>query len=154
VIVHNGDHLRRGADTVRSDVFWAGTSAVLVEVGVVVVVMQRHRLAPLVALATGAALAPAYLFVHFLPARSWLSDSLPSAASTSWMTWTAASLEVVAAALLGLAGWLVLRERGGLASATEPHADQRPLRAGILHPVALALLVANVGIVVASFAQR
>jgi hypothetical protein len=154
VIVHNGDHLRRGADTVHSDVFWAGTSAVLVEVGVVVLVMQRHRLAPLAALATGASLAPAYLLVHFLPARSWLSDPLATAPNVSWMSWTAASLEVLAAAGLGLAGWRVLQERGGLASATEPHSEQQPTRAGLLHPVALVLLAVNVVIVVASISQR
>jgi hypothetical protein len=154
VVFHNGDHLRRGADTVHSDVFWAGTSAVLVEVGVVVVVMQRHRLAPLAALATGASLAPAYVLVHFLPARSWLSDSLASAPNVSWTSWTAAGLEVLAAAALGLAGGRVLRERGGLASATLPHAEQAPARAGLLHPVALLLLAVDVVIVVASFSQR
>ena len=154
VIVHNSDHLRRGADTVHSDVFWAGTSAVLVEVGVVVLVMQRHRLAPLAALAAGASLAPSYLLVHFLPARSWLSDPLTSAPNVTWTSWAAASLEVLAAALLGVAGWRVLHDRGGLAAATEPHPDQLPVRAGLFHPVALVLLAANVVIVAASLAQR
>src|SRR5205814_1150476 len=47
VLVHGADHLRRGVDTVGRDVFWAGTAGMVLEVAVVVLITQRHRLAPL-----------------------------------------------------------------------------------------------------------
>jgi hypothetical protein len=153
VVVHNSDHLRRGIDSVERDVFWVGTAGILIEVGIVVLVCARHRVAPLAALAVGWSLAPAYLVVHFLPQRSWLSDSLPSGTDVAALTWFAASFEVVAALVLGLAGWGVLRQRGGLASAARPHEGERPLRDGLLHPVALVMLLVNVVIVAGSFAQ-
>jgi hypothetical protein len=153
VLLHNGDHLRRGADAVSRDVFWVGTAGVFVEVGIVVLACQRHRLAPLAAVAVGWSLAPAYVLVHFLPARSWLSDSFTSATHVSRLSWSAASLEVLAALVLGVAGWLVLQQRGGLASATRPHPSQRSLREGLTHPVALVMLAGNVVIVAGSFAQ-
>lgn len=153
VIVHNSDHLRRGVDSIDRAVFWAGTASVVLEVGIVVLVCQRHRLAPLAAVAVGWSLAPAYVLVHFLPERGWLSDSFTSATDVSPMSWFAASFEVVAALALGAAGWLALQQRGGLASAAAPHAEQRTFRDGFLHPAALAMLIANVVIVALSLAQ-
>jgi hypothetical protein len=153
VLVHNSDHLRRGADSIGRDVLWAGTAAVLVEVAAVVLACQRHRLAPLAAVTIGWSLAPAYVLVHFLPARSWLSDSFVSASSVSPLSWFAASFEVVAALALGLAGWMVLRRRGGLASAAQPYRAERPLTTALLHPLALAMLAGNVVILVLTMAQ-
>ena len=153
VLVHNGDHLRRGADSVSRDVFWVGTSGVLIEVGIVVLACQRHRLAPLAAVAVGGSLAPAYVLVHFLPARSWLSDSFTSAHHVSPLSWFAASFEVLAALVLGAAGWVVVQQRGGVASAARPHEGQRSWRDGFLHPVAAVALAGNAVLVAASFAQ-
>jgi hypothetical protein len=153
VLVHNSDHVRRGIDSVSRQVFWVGTAGIVLEVGVVVLACQRHRVAPLAAVAAGWALAPAYLLVHFLPAHWWLGDSFTVADHVAALSWIAASFEVLAAALLGLAGWLVLQQRGGLASAARPHAAQQPARAGFLHPVAAAMLLGNVIIVAISFAQ-
>ena len=133
--------------------FWAGTSAVALEVAVVVLACQRHRLAPLFAAATGWSLATGYLVVHFLPARSWLSDSLPDGSDVSPLSWGAASLEVLAAVALGLAGTLVLRQRGGLTSATERHDGQLELRDAIRHPAVVAMALGNVVILIVSFAQ-
>ena len=124
-----------------------------IEVAVVVLICQRHRLAPLAAAVTGFSLATGYVVVHFLPARSWASDSFTSGVDVSPLSWTAASLEVAAAVALGAAGLLVLRRRGGLASAARPVAGQLPLAAGILHPVALAMLAGNVILLVVSVAQ-
>ncbi|MDP1819239.1 MAG: hypothetical protein Q8K58_05020 [Acidimicrobiales bacterium] len=153
VVIHNSDHLRRGTDAVASDVFWVGTLGVVIEVGVVVLVCQRHRLAPLTAAVTGWSLAPAYLAVHFLPERSWVSDSFTSVDGVSALSWLAASLEVLAAVTLGLAGWRVLRRRGGLPSAVRPYGAQQSVGAALHHPAALLMLVANVVIVTASFSQ-
>jgi hypothetical protein len=153
VLIHGADHVRRGIDSVGRDVFWAGTSAIALEVGLVVLAHQRHRLAPLAAAAGGFALAAGYLVVHFLPDHGWLSDSFTSAAHVSPLSWIAASLEVIAALTIGTVGLIVLRERGGLASAARPHAEQAPLRAALLHPVVLAMIAGNIVILAISFAQ-
>jgi lysylphosphatidylglycerol synthetase-like protein (DUF2156 family) len=155
VLVHNSDHVRRGADAVTKDVFWVGTSSIALEIGLVVLATQRHRLAALAATAGGFSLAAGYLLVHFLPERSWLSDSFTSATDVSPLSWFAASLEVTAAITLGVVGLLVLRERGGLASAMQPRAkaNQLSARAALLHPIALTMIAGNAAVLVASFVQ-
>jgi uncharacterized membrane protein YgdD (TMEM256/DUF423 family) len=153
VLIHNSDHARRGVDSVSKDVFWVGTSSILLEVALVVVALQRHRLAALAAAAGGLALAAGYLVVHFLPERSWLSDSFTSATDVSPLSWFAASLEITAAVTLGVVGLVVLRDRGGLASAMRPNRAQRNLRDAVLHPVALAMIAGNAVILVVSLAQ-
>ena len=154
VVLHNFDHVRRGADTIEADVFWAGTLAVAVEGAVVLWACQRHRWAALAAAAAGPALALGYVVVHFLPARSWLSDSLPSGESVSALTWAAASLEVVAAVALGVVGWQLLRDRGGLASAARPTGEELPLSSALRHPLVLGFFATQVVVLVLSFAQR
>ena len=153
VLIHNSDHVRRGADAVTKDVFWVGTASILLEVALVVLACQRHRFAPLAATAGGFSLAAGYVLVHFLPARGWLSDSFTSATNVSPLSWIAASLEVLAAITLGVVGLIVLRARGGLASATRPHPEQRSLRTALLHPVALTMIAGNVAVLVATFSQ-
>jgi hypothetical protein len=154
VVLHNGDHVRRGADTVSRGVFALGTSGVVLEVLVVVLVCARHRLAPLVATAAGALLAAGYVFVHFLPARSWLSDSFTSGAHVSPLSWIAASLEVVAAVVLSVAGGVTLAHRGGTASAARRYPAQRSIRSALGHPLVVTLLVTQTAVVIVSFAQR
>jgi hypothetical protein len=153
VLIHNSDHVRRGVDSVGRDVFWAGTSAIILEVGVVVLAVRRSRVAPAAAAMAGLALATGYIFVHFLPARSWLSDSFVSAARVSPLSWIAASLEAGAALTLGVVGLLVLRRRGGPAFSTAPRAGERSLRSALLHPVVVALVLGNAVILAISFAQ-
>lgn len=153
VLVHNADHARRGADSVSKDVFWIGTAAIALEVAVVVLVTQRHRLAPLAAAAAGWSLAAGYVFVHFLPERSWLSDSFTSASEVSPLSWGAATFEVIAAVLLGGAGLLALRARGGLASAARPDPHQTSLQDALRHPAAVAMIVGNAVILAISFSQ-
>ncbi len=144
VVLHNGDHLRRGAGSTSTDVTWLGTLGVFIEVAVVVLVCQQHRLAPLAAAVTGVTLAAGYVLVHFLPERSWFSDSFTSAADVSPLSWLAASLEVVAALALALAGLAVMSRRGGLASASRAHPGQLTLREGLLHPLALSFALSQV----------
>jgi len=153
VVLHGADHLRRGADTLGRDVFWVGTAAIFPEVAVVVLACQRHRLAPLVAGVTGVSLAVGYVVVHFLPTRSWLSDALVGVSDVSPLSLAAASLEVVAASALGVIGILVLRRRGGLASAAVPHPRQRSLREAVTHPVALAMIFGSMVLLVISVVQ-
>lgn len=153
VLVHNGDHLRRGVDALDLDVFWVGMLAVVIETALVVLVCQRHRVAPLAAAAAGSSLAAGYVLVHFLPERSWLSDSFTSGDDISPLSWGAASLEVVAAVVIAVAGFAVLRARGGLASAMRPVVEQRSIGEALLHPLALAFLAGQVVITVVSFVQ-
>jgi hypothetical protein len=140
VLLHNADHARRGTDLLNRDVFWLGTSGVAIEIAVVVLVCQRHRLAPLIAVATGYSLAAGYVVVHFLPTRGWFSDSFVSASHVSPLSWVAASLEVIAALVLGTVGLIALRRRGGVESATIPRPGQLPLTDAFRHPVVVAMV--------------
>lgn len=149
VLLHNGDHLRRGGDSVSTDVFWVGSSAILLEVGIVVLVFHRHRLAPLAAGVTGFSLAAGYVLVHLLPERGWLSDPLFSGGA-SRLSQAAALLEIAAAVTLGVVGLVVLRRRGGLASATQPR-PVRPLAAIGREPVVVAMALGNALIFAFSF---
>jgi hypothetical protein len=56
VLVHNADHLRRGGDWVSAVVFWLGSGAIILEVGLVALVFMRHAAAPLAAAIGGFAL--------------------------------------------------------------------------------------------------
>ena len=146
VLLHNSDHLRRGADAIGRDVFWIGSAAMIVEVGVVMLIFLRHRLAPLAAMVAGFSLAVGYTFVHFTPSRSWLSDSFVSGAARG-ISVGAAGLETAAAVVLGMVGAYVMRH-GQPASANHTVNSR-----GLLHPVVLAMLVGNVTIFVASLVQ-
>ena len=151
VVLHGIDHARRGAHSVRGDVFWVGTSAILLEVGVVALVFARHRLAPLAAASVGSALAAGYVLVHFTPRRSFFNDSLVSGGA-ELPSIVAATLEVAAALALAATGWLALRARGGLASAADaaaPAADP----AGYRSPVVVGMALANVAILAVSLAS-
>ncbi len=150
VLIHNTDHLRRGGDSVTADVFWLGTAAIAIEVGVVVLVFLRHPSAPLAAVAAGFPLALGYLFVHFTPERTWLSDSFPGG-DVSALSWFAASLETVAALVLGVAGVVVLRRRGvAVASGT----GSTPLAAGVRHPVVVVMALGNLAILAGALLTR
>ncbi len=150
VLLHNSDHLRRGAGGLHGDVFLAGTLALVLEVGVVAAVFARHRAAPLAAAVVGFSLAAGYVFVHFTPGRELLSDSL-----LSWsmpISILAATLESVAALILGVVGLKAVRARGLAAmSGVQSHA---PIdREGLRHPVVLAMTAGNAAILGLSLAQ-
>lgn len=152
VLVHNGDHVRRGADAVASDVFWAGSLSILLEVGVVALVVLGHRTAPLAATTAGFSLAAGYVLVHLLPGRGWLSDPLFDGGAEG-VSQLAASFEIVAALALGAAGSVALRQRGGLASATAGAATGSWTKV-LTHPVVLAMALGNAVILVLSIADR
>jgi hypothetical protein len=148
VLVHNSDHLRRGGDSVATDVFVLGTAGMVLEVAVVALVLMNHRVGPLAAAAVGASLTAGYLLVHLSPQRSWLSDSLTAGEDVSWFSWVAVIGLVLASMVLAAAGWAVLRARGGLASAAHPRHRDGPA----VHPVTTALAVGNVVILAGSLA--
>jgi hypothetical protein len=152
VLFHNGDHVRRGADAVASDVFWAGSLSIALEVGVVAIVVLRHRVAPLLAATTGFSLAAGYVLVHLLPRRSWLSDPLFSGGAEV-VSQLAASLEILAALALGAAGLVALRRRGGLASASTGTTSGSWSKV-LTHPAVLAMALGNAVVLILSFADR
>ena len=102
VLIHNSDHVRRGAGALNLDVFWAGTLALTLEVGVVILVFLRHRLAPLAAIAVGFPLAIGYVIVHFTPDHGLLSDSLLSSGKAVSIVAAADTREAAAEAMAGL----------------------------------------------------
>jgi hypothetical protein len=152
VLVHNGDHLRRGGDSVSAQVFWVGSAAILVEVTVVMAVFLRHPTAPIAAVAAGFGLAAGYLLVHFTPQRGWLSDSLTSG-NPSAFTVFAAILETTAAVGLGAAGVWRLRQVGLAGTAAAGGASASFART-LAHPVVAAIIVGNVVIFVGSLVTR
>ena len=146
VLIHNGDHLRRGSESLNRDVFWAGSASIILEVGVVALVYMHHRIAPLAAVATGFPLAAGYLLVHFTPERSWLSDSFVSG-NGSVLSSFAAGLEVVGALFLGWAGLRIVRERGLPSFAAADGATETGTLSvfdALRHPVVAVLLVGNI----------
>jgi hypothetical protein len=147
VLVHNADHVRRGVDSIDLDVFWAGTSAIVLEVAIVVLAFARHRLAPLVAAAGGLSLAVGYLAVHFLPARGWLSDSFTSGGDVSPLSWFAATLELVAALVVGAVGLAALRRPADVDGGPDAVAE------AVRHPVPAAMIAGNAVVLAVSFAQ-
>lgn len=148
VLVHNGDHLRRGGDSVPTDVFVAGTLGMVLEVVVVALVLMNHHWGPLLAASVGTSLTAGYLFVHLSPERSWLSDSLTAGEDITWFSWVAVVSLVVASLFLAVAGWLLLRHRGGLASVVRPAHRAR----SAVHPVVIALAAGNLIILAGSLA--
>jgi hypothetical protein len=147
VLVHNGDHLPRGGDSVATDVFVLGTLGMALEVAVVAFVLMGHPLGPLGAASVGASLTAGYLLVHLSPERSWLSDSLTVGEDITWFSWVAVVGLVAASLFLAVAGGSVLRRRGGPASAVRP-----PPARSALHPVTTAMAAGNLMILVGSLA--
>lgn len=151
VLLHNGDHLRRGVGSVGADVFWLGVFGILLEVAVVVLIFMDHPTAPLAAVSAGVGLAAGYLFVHFTPSRTWLSDSFTSG-SPGALSVLAAGFETVAALLLAAAGLSVLRRRGLASSAGGESTGTIP--GALRHPVVAAMVGGNLLMLIATAVTR
>lgn len=108
--VHIADHLRRGQDSITAELNVAGTLALVVQAIVVTLVVTRHRVAPLAAVAAGFPLALGFLSAHWLPEWSPLSD--PVYDIGSWFSYLASGAEVAFALALGLAGLAAVRATG------------------------------------------
>lgn len=152
VVLHNGDHLRRGGDSVSAQVFWLGGAAIILEVAVVALVLGRHPSAPLAALTVGFSLAVGYVVVHFTPGRPFLSDSLVDGGAQI-VSIVAASLETITALALGLAGLASIRGQGMTAAAEGP-TPSAAVVAGLRQPFVATFAIANVLIFALSLAGR
>lgn len=116
--VHTVDHLRRGQGSVTEALYWVGNLALVMQVTTVVLVLTRHRLAPVVALAAGFPLALGFFAAHWLPDWGSLSDPLWDIDSWSWFSYVASTLEIVGALAVGFAGYAVVRAQGLASFAT------------------------------------
>ena len=107
-VLHNADHVRRGAGGLTREVVWAGIASGVLTVAAIAVAVIGHRLAPLIAVVTGFPAALGVTVVHLLPHWSALSDAFPGA-SVSALSWAAVLLEITGALVFGAAGVYVLR---------------------------------------------
>ena len=111
LLVHNGDHARRGLAGVADGVVWAGTLAVALAAVTLTLIATRHPLAPSAAVAAGLSIAIGVSASHLLPAWGPISDPLADD-HVGVVTWLAVSAEIGGALALGLAGLAVLRRQG------------------------------------------
>ena len=116
--IHLVDHLRRGQGSVTDTLYWAGNLALVLQVTVIVLVLTRHRLAPLAAASAGFPLALGFASAHWLPEWSAMSDPVWEIDSLTWFSYLASGLEVVGALAVGVAGLAIVRARGLAAFAT------------------------------------
>jgi hypothetical protein len=122
--VHLADHLRRGQGSVTDSLYLAGNLALIVQVAVITLILTKHRLAPLAAVAGGFPLALGFLAAHWLPHWSALSDPVWQIDSWTWASYVASSLEIVGALAVGLAGLAIVRTRG-LADFADPERQRQ-----------------------------
>ena len=115
-LVHLLDHLRRGQGSVTDTLYWAGNLALIVQVAVITLVLTKHRVAPLAAVAGGFPLALGFLSAHWAPEWSPLSDPVWEIDSLRVLSYVASSLEILGALAVGVVGLAILR-RDGLESA-------------------------------------
>jgi hypothetical protein len=110
-VIHTGDHLRRGFDVVSSQVVVLGSAAGVLQIAAIAMVLARHRLAPIMAVAVGFPDALGIASVHLLPHWSSLSDAFPSShgAGVTGFSWFAALAEILGALAFGAAGLNALR---------------------------------------------
>ena len=106
--LHTIDHLRRGIDATTKHVFWAGNASTVVGLTAVALILTRHRLAPVAAVAAGFPIAVGVAAVHGLPEWSAFSDSFVDQ-TMSWMSWTVVAIEIVGALATGIVGWRLYR---------------------------------------------
>jgi hypothetical protein len=121
--IHLIDHLRRGQGSVTEQLYWAGNMALVVQVVVVTLILTRHRFAPFAAAAAGFPLGVAFTAAHWLPHWSALSDSFIDNGASAF-SYFASVMEIAGAFAVGIAGLMVIRERG-LASMSHLTASSR-----------------------------
>jgi hypothetical protein len=125
--IHIVDHVRRGVDSVTDQLNALGTLGLVMQAVAVTLILTRHRMAPLVAVATGFPLAIGFLAVHWLPEWSSLSDPVWEIESWTWFSYVASTAEIVGALAIAFAGLAIVRDRGLAAFALDrPHPTPTP----------------------------
>ena len=103
LVLHTGDHMRRGLGDTDEGVIWGGTLLLVLAAVALTLVFTRHALAPAAAVVVSAA--------HLLPDWGPLSEEL-AAADVDALTWLAVGSEIVGGAVLALAGLAIVRRSG------------------------------------------
>lgn len=107
--IHVIDHLRRGQGSVSEVLYVVGNVSVVVQVATVVLVLTRHRLAPIAAVSSGFSLALGFVAAHWLPRWSSISDPVWEINSLTWFSYLASTAEILGALALALAGLAIIR---------------------------------------------
>jgi hypothetical protein len=120
--VHTVDHLRRGQGSVTEELYWLGNVALVLQVVVITLILTRHRLAPLAAVAAGFPLALGFAAAHWAPEWSAMSDPLTEIRSWPWFSYLASTLEIAGALAVAITGLAIVRAKGLASFAAErPH---------------------------------
>lgn len=117
--IHTIDHLRRGQGSISEALYWLGNAGLVLQVVAITLIVTRHRLAPLAAVAAGVPLAVGFAGVHWLPEWSTISDPLWEIDSWTWFSYVASTAEIVGALAIAVTGAAIVRARG-LASFGRP----------------------------------
>ncbi len=111
LVLHTGDHMRRGLGDTDEGVIWGGTLLLVLAAVALTLVFTRHALAPAAAVVVGGATAIGVSAAHLLPDWGPLSEEL-AAADVDALTWLAVGSEIVGGAVLALAGLAIVRRSG------------------------------------------
>ena len=110
LVLHLADHVRRGTEVLTGEVNLLGTISTVAGVATIGLIMMRHRLAPLAAIALGFPVALGVAAVHLLPRWSDFSDAFPgSTTGVNGLSWTVVLIEIAGAFALGVAGLAMVR---------------------------------------------
>ena len=110
LVLHVGDHFRRGTSVLTGEVNLLGTISTVAGVIVIGLVFTRHRLAPVLAVILGFPVAVGVAAVHLLPHWSVFSDAFPgSRTGVTALSWTVVLVEIAGAFAMGVAGLYALR---------------------------------------------
>jgi hypothetical protein len=106
--IHTADHLRRGQGSVTEELYRLGNVALVLQVVVIMLVVTRHRLAPVAAVAIGLPLGIGFMAAHWLPHWSALSDPVWQIPTVRSLSYVASAFEILGAFAVALAGLAVL----------------------------------------------
>jgi hypothetical protein len=110
--LHVVDHLRRGQGSITDTLYVLGNAALVLQVVTIVLVLTRHRLAPIVATGAGFGLAIGFAAAHWLPRWSAMSDPVWEIGAGRWFSYLASTAEIAGALAVGITGLAVVRARG------------------------------------------
>ncbi len=118
--IHLVDHLRRGQGSVTELLYLMGNIGLILQITAITLILTRHRLAPVAAVATGFPLALGFGVAHWLPHWSAMSDPVWQISSWRWFSFIASTVEIVGALAIGIAGLAVIRARDVSSFAAAP----------------------------------
>src|SRR3954453_18117480 len=115
-LLHGADHVRQHLAGVDTAVAIGGAMLTAAAVAVLIVALQHHPRAPVLAAVVGLAAAILVAASHIAPHWSVLSDSYVDDIHPDAFAWAVMVLEVAAGCVLGVAGLLAVRARARGAS--------------------------------------